>query len=145
MDGDLNDEATAPSKCIPPSVRSALDSVLPNGHRRKGDGNGRFRGGSAPETPKFDGAQRDTAAFAKYKRKVEMYELLASPYIPKNEMALRMLKEFDGEAADELEPWLDEHGVKYFYDPEGVERLMGILEPAFGEILIRKKTTLITI
>jgi hypothetical protein len=118
MEGNMDDEVSAPSESPPPSIRSPPSSVPPTlvGDRKR-DTKGRFRGGSAPETPRFDGAQRDTTAFAKYKRKVEMYELLASPYIPKNEMAVRMLKELDGGAADELEPWLDEHGVKYFDDP----------------------------
>ena len=83
-------------------------------------------------------------AFTKYKRKVEIYVLLAKPYIPKNEMALRLVKDLNDDAAEEIEPWIEENGMEHFDCEEGVDRIIEALEPAFGERKLKKKTNLIS-
>ena len=133
----LFDGESSAHSSLPPSTSRFLPPPPPGGRSP-------YRGGSAPETPKFDGNSRDQLAFTKYKRKVEIYVLLAKPYIPKNEMALRLVKDLNDDAAEEIEPWIEENGMEYFDCEEGVDKIIEALEPAFGERKLKKKTNLIS-
>lgn len=82
----------------------------------------RYCGGSAPEPKRFSGNGKDPSAFTKWVRAMDSYRVVATPQLPPNEMALRVLDRMEGEALDEIEPLLDDYGIANFDHDDGIPR-----------------------
>lgn len=90
-----------------------------------------YRGGSPPEPRRFEGNGKDPSAFTKWVRAMDSYRIIASPYLPPNAMALRVLDPLGGEALDEMEPLLEEHGIAHFDHDIRVQVIVDVLTPTF--------------
>lgn len=81
----------------------------------------RWRGGSAPQPPKWNYQPNDLRAFAKFERKVQTWVLQAKNYMTAAEMGLTLYTSLQGEAEAEgelldLSRINDKNGVQYLLD-----------------------------
>ena len=63
----------------------------------------KYRGGTPPSPPVWNYAKDDLRAFQKWQRKVEIWQLQVSSYVPPNEAAMLLYVSLRGEAEEELE------------------------------------------
>ena len=63
----------------------------------------KWRGGTPPQPPQYKAASNDLRAFARWVKKLEVWKLQASNYMPRNEMALMLFTSLTGEAEQEVE------------------------------------------
>ncbi|CAJ1354878.1 unnamed protein product [Effrenium voratum] len=63
----------------------------------------KWRGGTPPQPPQYKAASNDLRAFARWVKKLEVWKLQASNYMPRNEMALMLFTSLTGEAGQEVE------------------------------------------
>lgn len=96
----------------------------------------------APEAPTIRSPVGSGAT--KWVRAMDSYRVVAAFYQPRNEMALRVLGRLEGEALDEVDPILDEHGISYFDHDDGIQTIIDTLAPAWAEREFRKKTAAIS-
>ena len=89
---------------------------------RKGPSPGiKYRGGSPPNPPQWSYHRDDLRAFQKWGRKIEVWTIQVSAYLPPNEAAMLLYVSLKGEAEEELE-WCDikkinaDNGVQYIVD-----------------------------
>ena len=81
----------------------------------------KYRGGTPPSPPMWNYARDDLRAFQKWQRKVEIWQLQVSSYLPPNEAAMLLYVSLRGEAEEELE-WCElskinqSNGVQYIVD-----------------------------
>ena len=81
----------------------------------------KYRGGAAPQPPAWRYAKDDLRAFQKWERKVGIWQIQVSSYLPPNEAAMALYCSLRGEAEEELE-WCDvtkinqADGIKYIID-----------------------------
>lgn len=81
----------------------------------------KYRGGTPPSPPMWNYARDDLRAFQKWQRKVEIWQLQVSSYLPPNEAAMLLYVSLRGEAEEELE-WCElskinqQNGVQYIVD-----------------------------
>ena len=81
----------------------------------------KYRGGTPPSPPVWNYARDDLRAFQKWQRKVEIWQLQVSSYLPPNEAAMLLYVSLPGEAEEELE-WCElskinqSNGVQYIVD-----------------------------
>ena len=81
--------------------------------------------------------------FIRWLRKVEIWKIRVKPYMSVKEQALALLEEIGGEAADILEPILDEHGPTYYATDDGIDRIIADVRPAYAEkAFVRKQQVL---
>ncbi|CAE7226683.1 unnamed protein product [Symbiodinium sp. CCMP2592] len=90
----------------------------------------KWRSGAVPQAPEFDGdVERDPYCLRHYRRRLLRWVKITKEFLPPNEQALRALEKLTGEAELEFEEVSDDR----FDHPDGVSRLLGDLEKAFGE------------
>ena len=81
----------------------------------------KYRGGSPPNPPQWSYHKDDLRAFQKWERKIEIWRIQVSAYLPPNEAAMLLYVNLKGEAEEELE-WCDiskinsDTGVQYIID-----------------------------
>ena len=63
----------------------------------------KWRGGAPPAPPKWSYEKEDLRAFAKYERKVRLWEIQVEPYMSKREASLQLYNALSGEPEQELE------------------------------------------
>ena len=63
----------------------------------------KYRGGAPPAPPPWSYNRDDLRAYDKWERKVRVWELQVSSYLPKNEAAMMLYVSLRGEAEEELE------------------------------------------
>ena len=138
-DGEDGEEEDEDEEAVwPAPLRPA---PRPQGKGRGPPGAPRWRGGSAPEAPSFDGdVSRDSRAYDKWKKQIEVWKVLVAEYLPPNEQALRLFQRVTGDAADELEclPLADINA------DDGVDRIVEALRLPFAEHLLVTRTKAIS-
>ena len=81
----------------------------------------KYRGGSPPNPPHWSYQKDDLRAFQKWERKIEVWKIQVSAYLPPNEAAMHLYVSLKGEAEEELE-WCDiakinsDNGIQYIVD-----------------------------
>ena len=81
----------------------------------------KYRGGSPPNPPQWSYQKDDLRAFQKWERKIEVWKIQVSAYLPPNEAAMHLYVSLKGEAEEELE-WCDiakinsDSGIQYIVD-----------------------------
>ncbi|CAE7255028.1 PSMC3, partial [Symbiodinium sp. CCMP2456] len=109
-----------------------------SGRRRKRGSRGgaqasaehRWRSGAVPPAPEFSGdVERDPYCLRHYRRRLLRWVKITKEFLPANEQALRALEKLTGEAELEFEEVPDDR----FDHPDGISRLLGDLDKAFGE------------
>ena len=97
----------------------------------------KWRGGAAPVPPQWKPQQNDLRAFARWERRIEIWRLQVSAYMPPQDAAL--LTSLTGEAELEVEH-LD---LKRVHDRNGVQYILDTLrEPLQQKQLFQKRTLL---
>jgi len=66
----------------------------------------KYRSGQPPAPPQWSYAKDDPRAFSKWMRKLEIWKLQVSNYLPNEEAAMLLYTSLRGEAEEELE-WVD--------------------------------------
>ena len=111
---------------------------LGSGRRRKRGSRGgagsaheqKWRSGAVSQAPEFSGdVERDPYCLRHYRRRLLRWVKITKEFLPPNEQALRALEKMTGEAELEFEEVSDDR----FDHPDGISRLLGDLEKAFGE------------
>eukprot|EP00434_Breviolum_minutum_P014451 symbB.v1.2.012742.t1/scaffold878.1/size155624/13 len=91
---------------------------------RKGPSPGiTYRGGSPPNPPQWSYHRDDLRAFQKWERKIEVWTIQVSAYLPPNEAAMLLYVSLKGEAEEELE-WCD---IKKINADDGVQYIVNTL------------------
>lgn len=91
---------------------------------RKGPSPGiKYRGGSPPNPPQWSYHRDDLRAFQKWERKIEVWTIQVSAYLPPNEAAMLLYVSLKGEAEEELE-WCD---IKKINADDGVQYIVNTL------------------
>ena len=84
--------------------KRGTSSAAPSWNSRMGPERGvKWRGGAPPAPPKWAYEKEDLRAFAKYERKVRLWEIQVEPYMSKREAALQLYTALSGEPEQELE------------------------------------------
>ena len=120
-----------------------MSSSMRKLHKGKGKGKAygmpTYRGGRAPEPKGFSDNGKDPQTYIRWLRAIEAYQLQARAYLSPEEQALAVIAKLDGEALDELEPWLEQYGMAHFFVPEGIDMVITILDAQFKEKPMLKK------
>ena len=77
----------------------------------------KYRSGQPPAPPQWSYAKDDPRAFSKWMRKLEIWKLQVSNYLPNEEAAMLLYTSLRGEAEEELE-WVD---LKKVNHPNGID------------------------
>ena len=84
--------------------KRSTGSTAPSWNSRMGPERGvKWRGGAPPAPPKWSYEKEDLRAFAKYERKVRLWEIQVEPYMSKREASLQLYNALSGEPEQELE------------------------------------------
>ena len=103
---------------------------------RKGPEPGlRWRTGAPPAPPSWKYDANDLRAFAKFKKKVRIWEIQMENYCSKKEQALLLYNALGGEAEQELE----HVPVEQIYCNEGIETILNLLQTPMEQKVIYQK------
>ena len=84
----------------------------------------KYRSGQPPAPPQWSYAKDDPRAFSKWMRKLEIWKLQVSNYLPNEEAAMLFYTSLRGEAEEELE-WVD---LKKVNHPNGIDFIVETLK-----------------
>lgn len=103
---------------------------------RKGPVQGiRYRSGAPPNPPVWHYSRDDLRAYDRWERRVRIWEMQVSSYLPPNEAAMNLFVSLKGEAEEELE----NADVTKINDKDGIEFILGTLRAALKTRAIYQK------
>ena len=95
----------------------------------------RWRTGQQPSPPVWKYESSDLRAFAKYKKKVEIWQIQMSPYASASDQALILYGSLSGDAEQELEHL----SISEVHQPNGIELILQKLQTPFEQRTIFQK------
>ena len=97
---------------------------------------GKWRGGTCPKAPEFDGdIEKDVACLRTWKKEIKIWRMRARHHLPPNELAIDLLQALKGRAKREVEN-LDPED---FNVEDGIEKLIAVFEVTCKEqVVIRQ-------
>ena len=116
--------------------KKGASSTTPSWNSRMGPERGvKWRGGAPPAPPKWAYDKEDLRAFAKYERKVRLWEIQVEPYMSKREAALQLYNALSGEPEQELE-----HApLERINSPQGINYILEQLRGPMSQRLVYQK------
>ena len=99
----------------------------------------KFRGGTPPNPPAWQYDKGDLRAFAKWKKRVEIWMIQIANYVPLKETGILLYNSLKGELEEELE----DADISQIYNPKGVEFILNILSRAIETRSVHLKRKLL--
>lgn len=135
--GDIQDDRLLAA--LRKLVTKKDDDSVGDWNSRKGPEKGvRWKTGAMPPVPVWRYDANDMRSYAKFQKKVKIWQLQMAPYAPLKEQALLLYNGLTGEPEQELEH-LD---IKEIYHENGVETILDMLrKPLEQRAIYQKRTT----
>eukprot|EP00438_Fugacium_kawagutii_P007101 Skav209599 [mRNA] locus=scaffold4140:22593:36171:- [translate_table: standard] len=112
------------------------DDSLGDWNSRKGPEKGvRWKTGSMPPVPVWRYDANDMRSYAKFEKKVKIWQLQMAPYAPPKEQALLLYNGLSGEPEQELE----HVNIEDIYVDGGVDVILGLLKAPLSQRLVYQK------
>ena len=129
--GSQRSGRSSSARLTPSAAASAQGRASPLSVVAAGSGSAepRWRGGTPPHPPSFDGEAKTFNAFKVYKAEVKVWQRLVAPYMPPEEHGLRLWSALQGRA----KRMLLEVDTEIFSVSNGVEVLLNTIKSLFAD------------